>query len=713
MRWNIVKNTKQILEEFNISRQTLMNWINSNSISHPEKDWRGWYIWDERNISDIENFIAYKKSKVLTETLELNTEKLNIHNRRYLGSKKKLLSFIEEVVSKNTKGVTTVADIFGGTGVVSELFRSKGHKIIINDILQSNFMTYKVWFGNEAVNEKKIIKYLEELNTLEGEDNYVSENFGDKYFSLENAKKIGSIREAIEEIEDINDREKAFLITSLIYAMDKVANTVGHYDAYRKTIDMTKKLFLRMPVVNFNRDNEIYCRDANELVKQINPSLVYIDTPYNSRQYGDAYHLLENIVEWKKPALTGVARKMVDRSRTKSHYSTNKAPQAFENLIQNIKAKYILVSYNNMANKGNGRSNAKITNKEIVDILQQKGKVKIFETSFQAFTTGKSKIDDHKEILYLCEIGTNEKLVENKNITSAINYTGSKFKLLNQIIPLFPQNYDNFIDLFAGGSSVGINSNPKYKILINDNIKPLINLYRYLSMTEFNVVLSQIDMIIARYDLSTSNKKSYAFYKVDSSKGLANYNKESYLRMRADYNNGYFHGSYLENIVLYLLTVFGFNNQIRFNKNVYFNLPVGKRDFNDRMKNKLKDFMKVLHEKDVIFSSDDFREIVPLSENTFIYADPPYSITTATYTENKAWGFKDDLDLFKYLDQCDKNNIKFALSNVTQHKGIINKQLLEWAKKYKIHYLDFNYNNSNYQSKAKTKTTHEVLITNY
>ncbi len=131
------------------------------------------------------------------------------------------------------------------------------------------------------------------------------------------------------------------------------------------------------------------------------------------------------------------------------------------------------------------------------------------------------------------------------------------------------------------------------------------------------------------------------------------------------------------------------------------------------MKNKLKDFMKVLHEKDVIFSSDDFREIVPLSENTFIYADPPYSITTATYTENKAWWFKDDLDLFKYLDQCDKNNIKFALSNVTQHKGIINKQLLEWAKKYKIHYLDFNYNNSNYQSKAKTKTTHEVLITNY
>src|SRR5699024_9007920 len=260
------------------------------------------------------------------------------------------------------KDVHSIADIFGGTGVVADLFRKQGKKIIINDILTSNYITYQTWFGNESVNEEKIKYWLEYLNQFETYENYVSDNFGNKYFSSENARKIGSIREEIEKINDLNGREKSFLLTSLIYAMDKVANTVGHYDAYRKTMDTHNTLKLKMPDINLNRDNEIYQRDANELVREIKADLVYIDTPYNSRQYGDAYHLLENIVEWKKPELSGVAMKMVDRSKTKSHYSTSKAPIAFADLINNIEAKYILVSYNNMANKGVGRSNAKISN---------------------------------------------------------------------------------------------------------------------------------------------------------------------------------------------------------------------------------------------------------------------------------------------------------------------------------------------------------------
>ncbi|MCJ0914557.1 MULTISPECIES: Dam family site-specific DNA-(adenine-N6)-methyltransferase [Mammaliicoccus] len=706
-------NTKQIMERYNVSRQTLMNWINTKSISMPNKDWRGWYIWSESNILEIEKLIAEKKRKAVQEVNESNEEDLNIYNRRYLGSKRRLLSFIEEVVSNNTKNVNTVADIFGGTGVVSELFRNKGHKIIINDILQSNYVTYKTWFGNEKINKTKVQKCLNYLNEIEGTDNYVSKEFGDKYFSMENARKIGSIREAIEKMSGLNDREKAFLITSLIYAMDKVANTVGHYDAYRKNIDMTNKIYLKMPKVNLNRDNEIYCTDANELVKNIHASLVYIDTPYNSRQYGDAYHLLENIVEWEKPEVTGVARKMIDRSKTKSDYSTNKAPLAFEDLIQNINAKYILVSYNNMANKGNGRSNAKISNEEIINILKRKGKVKIFETKFQSYTTGKSKIEDHKEILYLCEVNSKIKKKKIEYTTSAINYTGSKYKLLNQIIPLFPETYDDFIDLFAGGSCVAINSNPKNKILINDSMKPLINLYRYLSISEIDDVLKNINELIDKYHLSKSSDFGYDFYEMNSSKGLGDYNRPGYTKLRADYNANEFNGSHLENIALYLLSVFGFNNQIRFNKKGEFNLPVGKRDFNDNMVLKLKKFMKVLHEKDIIFSSDDFRDVIPFSENTFIYADPPYSITTATYTENNGWSKNDDEELFTYLDQCDKNGIKFALSNVIQHKGIVNEHLLKWADKYNIHYLNHNYNNSNYQSSAKNKITHEVLITNY
>ncbi|HFR3830372.1 TPA: DNA adenine methylase, partial [Streptococcus suis] len=256
-------------------------------------------------------------------------------NRRYLGSKQKMLDFINEVVTTNTSGINTVADIFGGTGVVSDLFRRQGKKVIVNDILHSNVVNFNTWFGNEPIDYDKVKNIIDDLNSLSPtDDNYVSVNFGNKYFSYENAKKIGAIREKIEDY-DVNSREKSFLLTSLLYAMDKVANTVGHYDAYRKKMDTLNPIHLKVPEYNKNSNNEIYCEDANQLVKKIQSDLVYIDTPYNSRQYGDAYHLLENIIDWKKPKLTGVALKMVDRSHIKSKYSTSKARMEFEALIKN------------------------------------------------------------------------------------------------------------------------------------------------------------------------------------------------------------------------------------------------------------------------------------------------------------------------------------------------------------------------------------------
>ena len=142
--------------------------------------------------------------------------------------------------------------------------------------------------------------------------------------------------------------------------------------------------------------------DANELVKEIQADLVYIDPPYNSRQYCDAYHLLENVAQWKKPEVFGVAKKM-DRSTMKSKYCTQSATEAFEDLIENINAKYILFSYNNMAEKGNDRSNAKISDDDIMRILQAKGELTVFSESYKAFTTGKSDINNNEERLFLCK----------------------------------------------------------------------------------------------------------------------------------------------------------------------------------------------------------------------------------------------------------------------------------------------------------------------
>lgn len=398
--------TKDILEEFQISRQTLYNWGKSGILTEPEKDWRGWRMWTDQHVKEIESIIRKKENEQLS--LPISEPKLKINNRRYLGSKYKLLDFICKVVKENCTGVSSVADIFGGTGVVADRFNKEGKDIIVNDILYSNYLAYLTWFGKEEINVTKIEELIKEFNEYEPtEENYVSINFGGTYFTEYNARKIGFIREEIENMTDeLNSREKAILITSLIYATDKVANTVGHYDAYRRKLDSLNEIKLLIPEFNdeLNSGNEIYKEDANNLVRNISADLFYIDTPYNSRQYGDAYHLLENIVEWEKPELVGVAKKMIDRSHIKSDYCTMKATTAFEDLVSNIKGKYILVSYNNMAQKGVGRSNAKISSEEIIEILETRGTVKIFETNFQAYTTGKTNIDNHKELLYLCTV---------------------------------------------------------------------------------------------------------------------------------------------------------------------------------------------------------------------------------------------------------------------------------------------------------------------
>lgn len=328
-----------------------------------------------------------------------------INNRRYLGNKYKLLPFIIKVVNEECSDIDSVADIFAGTGAVSSAFTEK--LLITNDLMYSNYICNYAWFGAEEYDPQTIIDCVVRYNSLSDlEDNYMTENFSDTYFSRDDCAKIGYIREDIESLYEndrINQRERAILITSLLYAMDKIANTCGHYDAYRKGVVFEKTLELYVPLaeVHNTADNQCYNTDANELVKDITADLVYIDPPYNSRQYCDAYHLLENVARWEKPEVFGVARKM-DRSTMKSKYCTQSATEAFEQLIGDIKAKYILLSYNNMAEKGNDRSNAKISDQDIMRILEKKGEVKVFSESYKAFTTGKSDIDDNQERLFLC-----------------------------------------------------------------------------------------------------------------------------------------------------------------------------------------------------------------------------------------------------------------------------------------------------------------------
>ena len=331
--------------------------------------------------------------------------RFQLQNRRYLGNKYKLLGFIEDIVSEKCNGFESFCDIFAGTGVVGDRFNEKNVKIISNDILASNYFAIKAFLGTSNVNLNSIEEKILSLNSLETkEDNYFSTHFGNTYFTLENARKIGAIRERIEAIAS-DENEKAVLIASLLYAVDKVANTVGHYDAFRKTLDTVQPLRLLVPEFSSedNQNNEIYREDANKLIRKISFDVLYIDPPYNSRQYSDAYHLLENLATWDKPPVHGIAKKM-NRDHLKSEYCLKSAPEAFADLIRNAKCKHILVSYNNTGESKDGRSNARINDGQILSALKSRGDVDIFERDYKAFTAGKSNGDGHTERVFYCNV---------------------------------------------------------------------------------------------------------------------------------------------------------------------------------------------------------------------------------------------------------------------------------------------------------------------
>ncbi len=329
----------------------------------------------------------------------------NINNRRYLGNKYKLLPFIKKVVDSECTDIEVVVDIFSGTGAVASAFQDK--QLITNDIMYSNYISNLAWFSPRKYSRKKIEKIIDEYNAMViNEENYMTINFSNTYFSHDDCSKIGYIREDIEikyANKEINERERALLITSLLYAMDKIAKTCGHYDAYRQGVEFDMHLELLLPEASTtnNKKNKCYNIDSNDLADKIVADLVYIDPPYNSRQYCDAYHLLENVARWEKPEVFGVAKKM-DRTALKSKYCTKSAAEAFDDLIKKLKCKYIVLSYNNMAKKGNDRSNARISDDDIFRILWAKGKVKVFSEEYKAFTTGKSDIEDNQERLFLC-----------------------------------------------------------------------------------------------------------------------------------------------------------------------------------------------------------------------------------------------------------------------------------------------------------------------
>jgi adenine-specific DNA-methyltransferase len=329
-----------------------------------------------------------------------------IQNRRYIGSKIKLLPFIDKVLSSEKIHFNTCADLFAGTGVVSEHFLSQAKKVYINDNLFANYVFYNAWLSNKKYNPANISKWLNYYNQSTDyiKDNYFTDIFSGTYFSYYNAKFIGSVREHLETIKkELTEREFYILLSSLLYSSDKIANTVGHYEAFLSSEPTESKIILLpLEIKQYKYQPIITCKNANDIAKNINVDLTYIDPPYNARQYVNFYHILENISEWKKLSVSGKTLKF-PRNEKKSDYSKSKALNSLTDLMSKLKTKYILLSYNNTYKANSEASNNKITFKQIESLLSQFGRLTIYDNDYKFFNSGKTFFNGHKEFLFMCK----------------------------------------------------------------------------------------------------------------------------------------------------------------------------------------------------------------------------------------------------------------------------------------------------------------------
>ncbi|MFQ6723905.1 MAG: Dam family site-specific DNA-(adenine-N6)-methyltransferase, partial [Clostridia bacterium] len=271
-------------------------------------------------------------------------------------------------------------------------------------------------------------------------------------------------------------------------------------------------------------------------------------------------------------------------------------------------------------------------------------------------------------------------------IKSPLNYTGNKYRILPQITKYFPQKIDTMVDLFCGGATVGLNVECN-KIIFVDSNKRVIGLLVYLSKQKIEPLIENIERLIDEYNLSNSYKEGYSGYRVQCSNrkdnnGLKDYNQEGYYRLREDYNNLEDKDSDKANLMLYTLMVYAFNNDIRFNSEGKFNLPIGKTDLNKNNVNKLKEYIQRVSEINAEFVCADFgskklKNIVEKAD--FIYMDPPYLVGDAVY--NASWTNKEEYMLLDLIDYFIETNKNFALSNVMAKVGKTNEPLAYWCHK--------------------------------
>ena len=678
--------TSAFIKSLGISKKALYSLINSGEIEAPIKK-SGRYLWSEKDATAVVCALARRST---LDALAFDQE-----DKRYLGGKAKYAQFIRDVADQAMPGFESFTDYFAGTGGSAAAFSDK--TIIANDLLYSSYLFLQAWYSPQKADMQKVTRYIAEYNKVNpAGENYVSQNFAGKYFGAVTARKIGFIRQDIEDRYqqgDLNERERAVLLASLLCAMDDAANIYAHYDTFKPAPFTWEPLELRVPAVSNENspENRIFNTDANMLAPYTYSDIAYLDPPIDSRQYSDIYHLPENIAVWAKPELKGKTMKN-PRGHIKSLYCKKGADEVFAQMVEQCNAEVILAAIPEKQEGRGTRSAAKLSADEMMRVLRKKGSVSIQFPPFAAkeqqtgqlllsyeFKKTAPVLKENANLkggLMVCRCGRKEPEL----IDSPINFAGGKFRELDKLRPYFPVDCKRVWDVFAGGCSVGINAGAE-QICFVEQDAAVMGLFRAMKQYGKDVFTGQVRHLIEKYRLSDTAKYGYEYYGVTAEIGLANVNKSAYIQLREDFNKkeekdlSYY-------AMLYVLLVYGFNNIPRFNRNGEFNLPAGKRDWNLSMQNKLEAFLQRLEHTDAQFYAMDFRNIdaETLTKEDFVYLDPPYIGAAAYYNRQMGWTEQDERDLMAFLDKLDAYGIPYALSAVRSYGGIENTVLEQWLQ---------------------------------
>ena len=318
----------------------------------------------------------------------------------YIGSKLSLKSFIKDTIlsiSKIDSENKVFADLFAGTGVIGSEFKKMGYKVIANDIQHYSYILNKHFIEN---NNPMNIELIEHLNSLEGKEGFIYNNYcmgsGSErnYFSDFNGKKCDAIRQELEKLyknKEIDEHQYNYFLASLINSIDKHANTASVYGAFLKSLKKSavKDFELELlPIIDGNKDGKAYNEDINILIKKIKGDILYLDPPYNARQYSANYHLLETISRYDDPIIKGKTG-LRDYSNQKSKFCSKlQVNQVFEELISDADFKYIFLSYND---------EGLMSLENIKKIMEKYGEYQCFTTDYKRFRADKEENRNHKK----------------------------------------------------------------------------------------------------------------------------------------------------------------------------------------------------------------------------------------------------------------------------------------------------------------------------